>query len=285
MAPPWPEPARHPNEDAIVAAAMATAAPPDDVPAPLMNRVDAWWSAKFPPFSTRRLVFGLAALPVIGALQELLLFPAIGWRSSLPRFLFVCIAGGAMLAVAWLPGMREMAERLAKARGTRSPWRWSREPTTDPPPPPIETNFRHDFLVALPFAFVIMLVISATVAGLGNTFAPTALVTSTVGAVFTATLVALRTSVWGLVLFSIAGGVLGGFGLVVLSMMTFGQPSWAEFALGWVLGSGVVFAYGYPVWQGLRNLEARGFRLPMWIVMGGSVILVTGAALVFVAER
>jgi hypothetical protein len=47
----------------------------------------------------------------------------------------------------------------------------------------------------------------------------------------------------------------------------------------------IVFLYAYPLWRGVRDMEARGFRLPMWIVMGCSVLLVSGAALVFLAER
>lgn len=283
LAPPWPSeaPPLTPEEEAIVAAAMATAEPPQGPP---MNRIDAWWNREFPPFSTKRLVFGLIALPVIGALQELV-FWAIGWRPSLPRYLFICVAGGALLATAWLPGMREMAERLAEARGVSgSPWPWRRQSAPAPSVPRIETNLRRDFLVALPFAFVIMIVMSLTVAGVGDTFAPSALLTSAVAAVFTAAIVALRTSIWGLAIFSVAGGVLGGFLLVFLSAMTFSDPG-GDFVLGWIVGSALLFVYAYPVWQGLRNMEARGFRLPMWIVMGGSTVLVSGAALMFVFER
>jgi len=286
LAPPWPPepPPLTVDEQAIVAAAMAVGTPPGGPP---INRVDAWWNRRFPPFSKKRLVFGLAALPVIGALQELTIW-AIGWRPSLPRYLFVCIAGGVMLSVAFLPGMRDMAERLAKARGTtRSRWPWSRPsgPASpeQPPLPPIETDFGHDFVVALPFALVIMLVMSLTVAGPGDTFTPSALLTNAVAAVFAAALIALRTSVWGLVCFSLAGGLLGGLFLVLLSAMTFSDPS-GDFLIGWGFGSVLLFLYAYPMWRGLRNLEARGFRLPMWLVMGGSVLLVSGAALVFVAE-
>lgn len=284
MAPPWPEPARHPDEEAIVAVAMATAAP-DGVPARPMNRVDAWWNRHFPPFSTRRLVFGLAALPVIGALQELV-WMAMGRDPSLPRYLFVCIAGGGLLATAWLPGMREMAERLAAAKGT-SPWPWPGKNTPAPqtPPSPIERNFRRDFFVALPFSLVIMLVISLAVMGPADVFTPAVLLMNAVAAAFTAALLAIRTSVWALALFSIVGGLLGGFAFVLLSVMTFSDPGGVDFLLGWAIGSAMLFLFAYPMWKGARDLEARGFRLPMWILMGGSVILVSGAALMFAAER
>lgn len=285
LAPPWPPdpPPLTPEEEAIVAAALAATAPPEGPP---MNRVDAWWNRTFPPFSKKRLVFGLAALPVVGALQELVIW-GIGWKPSLPRYLFVCIAGGVMLSTAFLPGMREMAERLQRARGKRSPWPWRRQPPSDrpePPLPPIETNFARDFLVALPFTVVIILVMSLTVSGPADTFAPSALLTNTLAALFTAALVALRTSVWGLALFSIAGGLLGGLFMVFLSAMTFSDPG-GDFLIGWAIGSVLLFLYAYPMWRGLRNLEARGFRLPMWIVMGGTVVLVTGSALMFVAEH
>jgi len=297
--PPWaPSPPQHPDEAAIVAAAMAAGAataralgegPPDtaaaDTSSP-MGRIDTWWNREFPAFSRRRLAFGLVALPVIAGLQELL-FRAIGWRASLPRFLFVCVAGGVLLSIAFLPGMREMAERLQRAQGSRrTPWAWRRRPSTDPAPPlpPLERRLGRDFLVALPFSLVIMLVIGLTVSGPTDTFRPGSLLTSGVAALFTAALIALRTSVWGLALFSIAGGLLGGLLLVVLSAMTFSDPG-GDFFLGWAIGSVLLFLYAYPMWRWLRDLEARGFRLPMWIVMGGNVLLVSGAALVFVAEH
>jgi hypothetical protein len=285
LAPPWPPdpPPLTPEEEAIVAAAMSTTALPEGPP---MNRVDTWWNRTFPPFSRKRLIFGLAALPVVGALQELAIW-GFGWKPSLPRYLFVCIAGGLMLATAFLPGMREMAERLQRARGNRSPWPWRRRSASEPPEPPlppIETNFGRDFLVALPFAAVIIVVVSLTVSGASTTFAPWALLTNAAAAVFTATLVALRHSVWGLALFSIAGGLLGGLFLVMLSAMTFSDPG-GDFLIGWAIGSVLLFLYAFPMWRGIRNLEARGFHLPMWIVMGGTVILVSGSALMFIAEH
>jgi hypothetical protein len=285
LAPPWPPepPPLTPEEEAIVAAAMATAAPPEGPPT---NRVDAWWNRTFPPFSKKRLLFGLAALPIVGALQELVIW-SVGWKPSLPRYLFVCVAGGMMLGTAFLPGMREMAERLQSARGSPSPWGWRRRREPAPPQPPlpaIEANLRRDFLVALPFAVLIILVMSLTVAGPGDTFAPSALLTNAFAALFTAALVALRTSVWGLALFSIAGGLLGGLFMLLLSAMTFSDPG-GDFLIGWAIGSVLLFLYAFPMWRWLRHLEARGFRLPMWLVMGGSVLLVSGAALVFVAEH
>jgi hypothetical protein len=253
-----------------------------------MNRVDAWWNRHFPPFSARRLVFALVALPVIGALQELL-WVAAGRGASLPRYLFVCVAGGALLATAWLPGMREMAERLqaSGAFDARSPWPWRRKRTVPPAPslPPLSATFSRDFRVALPFALVMMLVMSITVAGVDDTLAPSGLLTSGLASVFAAALITLRTSVWGLVLFSVAGGVLGGLAMVFLSLTTFSEPGAWEFLIGWAIGSVLLLLNAYPMWRWMRTLEARGFRLPMWIVMGGSVLLVSGAALVFVAER
>ena len=286
LEPPWPPSERtmtKEEEDAIVAAALATTAAPEGPP---MNRVDRWWNRTFPPFSKKRLAFGLAVLPLLAGLQELVVW-SVGWKPSLPRYLFVCIAGGIMLSIAFLPGMREMAERLQRARGSRSPWGWSRRREQDPPPPPlppIETNLRRDFLIALPFAFVIVLVFSLTVAGPGETFAPSALLTNTLAALFTAALVALRTTVWGLALFSIAGGLLGGLFMVLLSAMTFSDQG-GDFLIGWAIGSALLFLYAFPMWRWIRHLEARGFRLPMWLVMGGTVVLVSGSALMFIAEH
>lgn len=286
LEPPWPPepPPLTPEQEAIVARALATGGDP---PPPSTNGVDAWWNRHFPPFSMRRLVFGLVALPVIGALTELL-WVVGGREASLPRYLFVGVAGGLLLATAWLPGMRDVAERMqaSGAFESRSPWPWRRRPVAPPPPlPPFRTTFRRDFLVALPFTLVIVLVMSATVTGARGTFAPGALLNSSVAAVLSAVLVGLRTSIWGLVLFSLAGGLLGGLAMAFLSMMTFSEPGLGEVLFGWAIGSAILFLYAYPLWRGVRDMEARGFRLPMWIVMGGSVLLVSGAALVFLAER
>lgn len=286
LAPPWPPepPPLTPEEQAIVASALATTAPPEGPP---MNRIDAWWNRTFPPFSRKRLVFGLAALPVIGALQELVIW-AIGWHPSLPRYLFICGAGGTLLAIAFLPGMREMAERLHRTTGKRSPWPWQRQRApepTEPLIPPTETHFGRDFLVALPFSLVIMLVMSITVTGVGDTFTPGTLATNAVAALFSAVLIALRTSVWSIVLVSIACGPLGALAMVFLSLMTFSDPGVGGILIGWGLGTVMMFLFLYPMWRRMRDLEARGLRLPMWLLMVGSVVLVSGAALVFVAER
>jgi hypothetical protein len=255
---------------------------------PPMNRVDAWWNRHFPPFSAKRLVFGLVVLPVIAALVEIL-WVAAGREASLPRYLFVCVAGGALLATAWLPGMREMAQRLHAngAFDTGSPWPWRRKRALPPPPPlpPLRETFRRDFLIALPFAAAIVFVMSATTIGLADTFSLSNLLLFGVTSVATAAVVALRTSVWGLVIFSVGGGLFGGLALVLLSLMTWSDPGVAEFLIGWAFGSVLLFLHAYPIWLRIRDLEARGFRLPMWLVMGGSVLLVSGGALVFLAER
>lgn len=288
LAPPWPEPPRHPNEEAIVAAALAAGGLSEAVPALPMNRIDAWWNRHFPSFSIRRQVFGLVSLPVIGAVVELLWILG-GREASLPRYLFVCVAGGVLLATAWLPGMREMAQRLHANGGfdTGSGWPWRRKRALPPPPPlpPLRETFRRDFLVALPFAAVIVLVMSATTIGLADTFAPSNLLMFAVTSVATAALVALRTSVLGLVIFSVAGGLIGGLALVLLSLMTWSDPGLTEFLIGWAFGAVLLFLHAYPIWLRMRDLEARGFRLPMWLVMGGSVLLLSGGALVFLAER
>ena len=245
-----------------------------------MNRVDAWWNRHFPPYSIRRLVFGLVSLPVIGALVELLW--VLGGRgASLPRYLFACVAGGAVLATAWLPGMRDVAERMqaSGAFDPRSPWPWRRKRDAPPAPPlpPLAETFGRDFRIALPFCFAIVLVMSLTVSGFDATFDPDGLLTTAVASVFAAALVAMRTSLWGLIVFSVAGGVLGGLALVLLSMMTFGEPGLDDFLIGWGVGSAMLLVFAYPIWRSLRE--------PMWIVMGGSVLMVSGGALVFLAER
>lgn len=268
--PPWapsgaPDPTERPGS-----AALAESVAPD----PPRNPVDAWWNRVFPPFSIRRLAFFLGVLPVMAGLQELIV-GASGHDPSLSRFLFVCLAGGALLASAWLPGMRKYAEALRPSRSAAD--------LHDRDMP--RTSFGKDLLVALPFAFLIVLIVHLVTVGPTETFTGPSLATVAVASTAASVMIALRSSVWSLVLFSAIGGVLGGLAVVFLSVMTFSGTGWVEFAVGWILGSILLFTYAYPVWGGLRNMEARGVRLPMWIVMGGSVIVVSGAALMFVFER
>lgn len=268
--PPW-----GPSSGAVASGSPGGAAQTESAPPnPPANWIEAWWNRTFPPFSIRRLVFGLGALTVIAALQELVL-GASGRDPSLPRFLFVCLAGGAVLASAWLPGMRKYAKALMSSRSGVE------MQVTDIP----RTSFAKDLLVALPFAFLIVLIVHLVTVGPGKTFTGQALASVAVSSTAASVMIALRSSVWSLVLFSVVGGVLGGLAVVFLSLMTFSGTGWVEFAVGWILGSILLFTYAYPVWRRLRNMEARGFRLPMWIVMGGSVVLVSGAALIFVFER
>jgi hypothetical protein len=271
--PPWPpsgEPA--PRDGSWLA--EQTAPELDEPAARPSNPVDAWWNRVFPPFSIRRLAFFLGALPVVAGLQELIL-RASGRGPSLPRFLFVCLAGGLLLASAWLPGMRKYAKALMPSSSA------AEMQNADVP----RRSFRKDLLVALPFAFLIVLIVHLVSVGPSETFTGQSLMSVAVSSAAASVMIALRSSVWSLVLFSVVGGLLGGLAIVFLSLMTFSDTGWVEFAAGWVLGSILVFAYAYPCWRGLRDMEARGFRLPMWIVMGGSVVLVSGAALMFVFER
>jgi hypothetical protein len=270
LTPPWPQPA--PGEEAIVAAALAAGAA--DEPPAEMSSIDAWWNRVFPPFSIRRLAFFLGVLPVMAGLQELIV-EVSGRDPSLPRFLFVCLAGGGLLASAWLPGMRKYAQALRPSR--------SKAEVQDLDLP--RTSFGKDLLVALPFTFLIVLIVHLVTVGPRETFTGPSLATVAVASTAASVMIALRSSVWSLVLFSVVGGLLGGLAVVFLSVMTFSGTGWVEFGVGWIIGSILLFTYAYPIWRGLRNMEARGVRLPMWIVMGGSVILVSGAALMFVFER
>jgi hypothetical protein len=274
--PPWgPSGAAGPPEPPKPAARTAEEPEESEASPPRPpNSVDAWWNRVFPPFSVRRLGFFLVALPVIATLQELVL-GASGFDPSLPRFLFVFLAGGGLLAIAWLPGMRKYAEALKTSRSTQE------VPRQDTP----TTSFGNDLLVALPFAFLIVLIVHLVTVGPSETFTVHSLASVGAASAAASVMIALRSSVWSLVLFSVVGGVLGGLAVVFLSLMTFSGTGWVEFAVGWILGSILLFTYAYPVWRGLRNMEARGVRLPIWIVMGGSVVLVSGAALMFLFDH
>jgi hypothetical protein len=262
--PPWPSTAADPVDPGQLA-----------IPVPT-NRLDRWFTRTFPPFSVRRAAFGVLAVAVIGALVELG-WQAAGRGASLARYLFVVVAGGAMIAVASLPGMRDLVFDLQRARRRRN------EPMTTSPFA-VPATFRRDVLVALPFAAVIVAIVVATVDGLDALGSSAAVLTIALSSVLAALLVGLRTSLWALLLASFLGGAVGALAVVILDAMTFSETAGGWLAAGWAIGAVLCFVTLYPAWDGMRRLEARGFHLPMWLVMGGAVLLTAGAAVVFAAD-
>jgi hypothetical protein len=272
----WEGPLRPPWADREPAP-IGSVPPSADEPRGSRSRIDAWWNRRYPPLSRRRLAFLLALVPVAAALSELC-WVAAGLRASLARYVLVCLAVGGTLASAFSSTLRPYAERLQRILPNPGPAREL------PPPAPLPPrSFWKDLLIAIPFSLAIFLVMGLTVGDPSEALSPRTIAWYLAGAVVTALVVALRSSVWGLVLFSAIGGVLGAMAMAFLSMMTFSEPSglW----LGWVGGAVVVFVFAWPVWGCLRRLEAQGFALPMWFVMSGATLLVAGSAVVFAIDR
>ncbi len=248
---------------------------PPELPPPgrSRHRVDVWWNQRFPPFSRARLGFLIAVAPVMSAVTESVWSTAHGTPFSLPRSLFICFASVATIAIGFTPAMRERAASMSRP-----------DPRAVSPPPRPTVRRVGDFAVALPFAYAVMVITHLAVVGTSNVFAPTTLLTHLVAGAVAAAMIALGTSVWSLVIVSVVGGAIGWLAVMLLSAFTFSTPSGVELTVGWILGSLVVFTFLWPAWSCARRLEARGVRLPIWLVMGTTLVLVAAGSVLFVAE-
>jgi hypothetical protein len=105
-------------------------------------------------------------------------------------------------------------------------------------------------------------------------------------------IVALRRSVWSVILFSLLTGA--GVALVLELFLFFlgGTPG---FFATWILSSLFVFLWAMPSWQQLRSAARGPFRqqpsdphphtfgqIPLWVIMAGTLILAVGWGISFV---
>jgi hypothetical protein len=237
--------------------------------------IDAWWNRTFPPNSVRRLLFGIAAIPLVAGLHAL--YQAVRGRDvSFGGYAFVAILGGIILSFIWFAAFRRPGSAPGEApiladrpdRGSR----WAR-----------------DFLVAFPFALGVVLVVGMVT---GNGFDLASVAGSLVSAVLISLIVALRHSVWSVILFSLLAGA--GVALVLELFLFFlgGTPG---LFLTWILSSLFVFLWAMPPWMNLRSAARGPFRrgpsdphlrtvrqIPLWVIMAGTLILVVGWAISFV---
>jgi hypothetical protein len=252
--------------------------PDDDQPEDPFPRtpLDAWWTRRFPPNSRARLVFVLIAFPIVGAIYAL-------WKHyqgegmSLAQYLFVSITGDVLIAFLWISGALRPSGQGGQA--------------ATPTAPPRRSPAR-DFLVALPFSFAAALVVSLVTGGLdGST-----VVVSVIAGLAIALLVALRRSIWSVVIFSL----LVGFGAAVfLQLFLLFMGGESSFVGVWMVASLFVFAWALPCWLAVRRGRfgfLRRFPLPdapssrgaasaseppLWILMTGTLILVVASAIFF----
>jgi hypothetical protein len=251
-------------------------APPDDrLTGRTRTPLDAWWNRTFPPYSVRRLLFGIAAIPLVAGVHAL--YQAVRGRDvSFGDYAFAAILGGIILSFIWFSAFRRTgsAQSGAPILADRS----------DP-----GSRWARDFLVAFPFALGIVLVIGMVT---GNGFDLASMAGSLVSAILISLIVALRRSVWSVILFSLLAGA--GVALVLELFLFFlgGTPG---LFLTWILSSLFMFLWAMPSWMRLRSAARGPFRqgpsdpqlrtirqIPLWVIMAGTLILVVGWAISFV---
>jgi hypothetical protein len=239
------------------------------------TRIDAWWNRAFPPYSVRRLLFGIAAIPLVAGVHAL--YQAVRGRDvSFGDHAFVAILGGIILSFIWFAAFRRPGPAPSEA------------PILADRPDP-GSRWARDFLVVFPFALGVVLVIGMLT---GNGFDLASMAGSLVSAVLISLIVALRRSVWSVILFSFLAGA--GVALVLELFLFFlgGAPG---LFLTWILSSLFAFLWAMPSWLQLRSAARGPFRqgpsdphpgtirqIPLWVSMAGTLILVVGWAISFV---
>jgi hypothetical protein len=243
---------------------------PDEGPA---NPIDRWFVRTFPPYSRRRLLFGLVALPVVG------LFVLFGRRiagggSGVGIYVFAVLTAAVLLTLVWF-GAATKRDRRSR--------RYGRPPRPDVPPPtavPGQTRpFRAgDFLVGSGVLFV-DLTLFWLIADLHGSPSE-AIAVAAPAALLGSLMWQLRGSVAGIVLLSVVVGFPVG-----LTLTLFGAVMGKDASLlwGWVVGSVLVLVFALPCWLDLRRRPRpsrfAGMEVPAWVWWTGISVLVLSSAL------
>jgi hypothetical protein len=238
-----------------------------------MNAVDEWWNRAFPAHSPRRLLFFLTAYPLIGLLVEAgmgvlfrqlpddfgvgLLHGGFSWL----RYSVLTLSGMALIAFLWFSGTLHGT--------TAAP---PREPRRDHEPLHAYRPSWADFATGLPFGIACVLLLLWAIE---EPFTPITVAVSVAGGVLVSACVVLRNTIWAPILVSLAGGAVIGLFLMLLSMFMSGPQG---FLANWAIGSLIVAAFMVPTWHAQCASLASRIDLPIWVLMGGMVILVAGAA-------
>jgi hypothetical protein len=243
---------------------------PDEEPA---NPVDRWFVRTFPPYSRRRLLFGLAALPVVG-LFVLFGRRIMGGGSSVGVYVFAVLTAAVLLTLIWFG---------AATTRDRHPARNARPPRPDRPAGVTfwgqSRPFRmDDFLIGSGVLFV-DLTLFWLIAGLQGSVGE-AIAVAAPAALLGSLMWQLRGSVAGIVLVSVVLGFPVG-----LTLTLFGAVMGKESSLlwGWLIGCGLVLLFALPYWFDLRR-RPRASRfanveVPAWVWWTGISVLVLSSAL------
>ena len=246
----------------------------DDLAPP--SRVDTWWNRSFPPFSNRRLVFGLAALPFVGLVHALYQRVVHDEGFEWPTYLFTTIAAQVFLAVVWLSGwLRKAADARAGAGG------WSVPATGAQPPDAMQAGVPlaaqssglpggvRDFLcgVLVTFAGVELMWL---VGGFGSPVSATGLATSAVVAGVSAFVVHFRHTIVALAVVAVLRGAVSALALEILSFMLWSD---SDFGNAWLISSALAFLCGLPVWWQLRQTRNAMPQIKTWMILAFCSVL------------
>jgi hypothetical protein len=256
--------------------------------------LDAWWNRKFPPFSLRRYVFGLAALPPITALVALVNhLRGRNWPFAVYVFSAVataCILGLAFLAPRrWASSSRPSAapghDPIPNAAGSGERPSGSIQPTPWQPASPVTSarpDWRKELATDVPIAIGGNLLLMAVMTGPGET-GWMQLGVGSLSGLLVAFVFALRRSVVSVVLVSLAFGFAPA---LLLQIFTSVWGSSHDLLGTWLLCSAVVFVFAFPIWMQFRDGTRRlpkglpSFSIPAWVYLAVSYAFAVGAAIV-----
>jgi hypothetical protein len=226
----------------------------------------------FPPYSGRRLLFGLAALPVVGLLVALGHRMA-GGQFSLGLYVFATVTAAVILALVWFgvatrrgrpSGVARRAHRPGGAPSATIPWG--------------SGGFRFgDFLVGTAVLFA-DITLFWLIAGMDESL-PEVIAIAAPAAALASLMWHLRGSVAGVLLLSVVVGFPVGLTLTMFGAVMGNETSLLQ---GWLIGSGLVLVFALPYWWDLRRRQQASrfptIDVPAWVWWTGISVLMMSAA-------
>jgi hypothetical protein len=294
----------------------APASTQPDGPAPLVgggggipeswNPLDAWWNRTFPPYSRRRLLFGLVALPFITAIVAVV-DHFRGRSAPFAVYLFSTVAGGIILAVVFWAHSFEVEHRRVREPPDGpggSPTtadalpHWDANPgppNAGPPAAPARApegpivervvslpSWVRESLLCLPISFVAVVIWLALVSASAAFSRPGLIAAAAAAALFTAVFVARRTVLSVVIVSLVVGFGVAGL-LQAISLMMFVEAD--SFALTWAVCSVVAFVFAFPLWYSLKRSaerrDAGSMAIPAWVFVAAVAVLMMGGALAY----
>jgi hypothetical protein len=254
--------------------------PDPEGPGQNLGPVDRWFNRNFPPYSGRRLLFGLVGLPVVGLAVAFVRGLTGGRHLPLSLFLFSTVMGGVLLTLVWVG----VVKRGGPSKPSSHP-----EPADDVGSVQLLAGFTtRGFLVGAGvffFNLTLFLLISDSASSPARAVAIAA-----PAAMLASLLWQLRTSVAGLLLLSSLIGAPIALALTMFGLVMGNEPN---FLLWWLVASVVALLFVLPHWWQLAQGAAGKGRfapsrwahrsgapreVPDWVLWTGVSILMLSTA-------